>query len=118
MKSRLLLALAALLFSTAGAGFKATTLTAWQVAGFRSGIAALVLLAVLPEARRGWSWRIVPIAVTYAATLLLFVLPTRLTTAANAIFLQSTAPLYLLLIGPLLLHEPVHRADLAYMLAV
>jgi hypothetical protein len=39
--------------------------------------------------------------VVYAATVTLFVLSTKLTTAANAIFLQATAPLYLLLLGPL-----------------
>jgi DME family drug/metabolite transporter len=118
VRNRLLLAIAALLFSTGGAAIKAVTLSAWQVASFRSGIAALVLCAALPESRRGWSWRIVPVASAYAATLILFVLANRLTTAANAIFLQSSAPLYLLLLGPLLLHEPIHRADLVYMLAV
>lgn len=117
VRSRLLLLAAAVLFSTGGAAFKATTLSGWQVASFRAGIAALVLLA-LPEARRGWRWSIVPIAVTYAATLILFVVANRLTTAANAIFLQSTAPLYVLLLGPLLLHERIRGSDVAYMMAV
>ena len=118
VRNRLLLIGAALLFSTGGAAIKAATLTGWQVASFRSGVAAVVLLAVLPEARRGWSWRLVPVGAAYAATLVLFVLATRLTTAANAIFLQSTAPLYLLLLGPWLLREPVRRSDLVYVLAV
>src|SRR3954452_11794857 len=118
LRSRLLLVTAAVLFSTGGAAIKAVTLTGWQVAGFRSGIAAVVLLAVIPEARRGWSWRIVPVAAAYAATLLTFVLANRLTTAANAIFLQSTAPLYVLLLSPLLLHEPIRRADVLYIAAV
>lgn len=118
VRNRLLLVAAALLFSTGGAVFKAASLTAWQVASFRSGIAAVVLLAVLPDARRRWHWRMLPITSAYAATLILFVLANRLTTAANAIFLQSTAPLYVLLLGPLLLHEPVRRADIVYILAV
>ena len=118
LRNRLLLFTAALLFSTGGAAIKAATLTGWQVACFRSGVAAAVLLAVLPEARRAWSWRIVPVAAAYAATLITFVLANRLTTSANAIFLQSTAPLYLLLLSPLLLREPIHRADLLYMAAV
>jgi len=109
---------AALLFSTGGAAIKAATLTGWQVASFRSGVAALAMLAVLPEARRNWSWRLLPVGVAYAATLVLFVLATRLTTAASAIFLQSTSPLYLLLLGPWLLREPVRRSDLLYVLAV
>jgi len=77
-----------------------------------------VLLVALPEARRGWSWRIVPVAAAYAATLITFVLANRLTTSADAIFLQSTAPLYLLLLGPLLLREHLRRADVFYIAAV
>ncbi|MGO9012131.1 MAG: DMT family transporter [Bryobacteraceae bacterium] len=118
LRNRLLLVAAAVLFSTGGAAIKAATLSGWQVAGSRSGVAALVLLAALPEARRGWSWRIVPVAAAYAATLIAFVIANRLTTSANAIFLQSTAPLYLLLLSPLLLKEPIHREGLFYMLAV
>lgn len=106
---------AALLFSTGGAAIKATALTAWQVASFRSGIAALALLLLLPAARRGWSPRVLLVAIAYAATLTLFVLANRMTTAANTIFLQSTAPLYILLLGPWLLKEPVRRSDLAFM---
>ena len=118
VRNRLLLAAAALLFSTGGAAIKAATLTAWQVASFRSGAAAVFLLIALPQARRGWTWRMAPPAAAYAATLVLFVLANRLTTSANAIFLQSTAPLYLLLLGPWLLRERVRRGDLICILAV
>jgi drug/metabolite transporter (DMT)-like permease len=48
----------------------------------------------------------------------LFVLANKNTTAANAIFLQATAPIYLLLLGPLLLREPVRRSDLLVIAAV
>jgi drug/metabolite transporter (DMT)-like permease len=58
------------------------------------------------------------VSVSYAATLLLFVLANRLTTSANAIFLQATAPLYLLLLGPWLLREPITRRDLGLMAAL
>jgi drug/metabolite transporter (DMT)-like permease len=118
VRNRLLVIAAALLFSTGGAAIKATTLTGWQVASFRSGVAAVVLLLALPEARRGWSWRTVLVAAAYASTLILFSLANRLTTAANAIFLQSAAPLFLLLLGPWLLREPIRRSDLLYILAL
>lgn len=118
VRSRLEIAAAAILFSTGGAAVKAATLTGWQVASFRSGVAAIVLLAALPAARRGWNWRMLPVAAAYAATLILFVLANRLTTAANAIFLQATAPLYVLLLGPWLLHERVRRSDIFYISAV
>ncbi|MBV9506679.1 MAG: DMT family transporter [Acidobacteriia bacterium] len=115
---RIDLIVAALLFSTGGAAIKAATLSGWQVAGLRSGIAGILLLARMPESRRGWSWRMVPVAAAYAATLILFVLANRLTTSANAIFLQSTAPLYVLLLAPWLLREPVRGRDLIYGAAV
>jgi drug/metabolite transporter (DMT)-like permease len=51
----------------------------------------------------------------YASTVTLFVLANKLTTSANTIFLQSTAPLYILLLGPLLLHERIRARDLALM---
>jgi drug/metabolite transporter (DMT)-like permease len=116
--ARLRLAGAAVLFSTGGAAIKAAQFTSWQVASLRSGTAALALLLLLPAARRGWSWRAVLVGVAYAVTLTLFVLANKLTTSANTIFLQSTAPLYLLLLGPWLLRESVRPRDLGVMLAV
>jgi drug/metabolite transporter, DME family len=104
---------AALLFSTGGAAIKACSLSSWQVAGFRSGIAAAVLYVALPGARRGWTARTWLVGLAYAATMILFVLANKLTTSANAIFLQSTAPLYLLLLGPWILHEPLRKVDFA-----
>ena len=116
--ARLRLALAAILFSTGGAAIKAAAFTSWQIAGFRSGVAALVLWLLVPAARRGWTWRVVLVGAAYAATLVLFVLANRLTTSANTIFLQSTAPLYVLVLGPWLLHEPVRPGDVGFMAAV
>lgn len=110
--------LAALLFSTGGAAIKASSLNGWQVAGFRSGIAALILLIAIPEGRRQWSGRAVVVGVAYAATLITFVTATKLTTSANAIFLQDTAPLYMLLIGPLLLRERLRAVDVVVIAAV
>jgi DME family drug/metabolite transporter len=109
---------AAALFSTGGAVIKGTTLTAWQVAGLRSAIAAVALLLLVPRARRHWSTRNWLVGVVYAATLVLFVTANKLTTSANAIFLQATGPLYVLLLSPWLLREHVRRQDVIYMLAM
>lgn len=117
-KARLEIVLAAVLFSTGGAAIKATTLGGWQVASLRSGVAAAALLLFLPAARRGFGWRSALVAVAYAATLTLFVTANKLTTSASAIFLQDTAPLYVLLLGPLLLRERVSRTDLFFMALV
>jgi drug/metabolite transporter, DME family len=113
-----LLFAAAFLFSTGGAAIKACSLGSWQIAAFRSGIAAVTLWILLPDARRAWTWRTILIGSSYAATLILFVLANKLTTSANTIFLQSTAPLYLLLLGPLVLREPIRRVDILVITAV
>ncbi len=108
---------AALLFSTGGAAIKVAAFSGLQVSSLRSGIAAVALLVFL-RGRLVWSRHVVAAGIVYAATMTLFVLSTKLTTSANAIFLQSTAPLYLLLLGPLLLNEHFRRRDLAYLAAM
>lgn len=109
---------AALLFSTGGVAVKASALSDWQVASYRSGVAVgVVLLAValgwVPRPRiDGRTWLV---ALAYAATLILYVASNKRTTAASAIFLQSTAPLYVLLLGPWLLREGIRRREVIYM---
>jgi drug/metabolite transporter, DME family len=120
-RARLELLVTACLFSTGGAAIKAAAFASWQIAGLRSGVAALAIFLLLPasrQIRRGTFGITLLVALAYAATLLLFVLANRLTTAANTIFLQSTAPLYILLLSPLLLREKIRRRDLWFMGAI
>jgi DME family drug/metabolite transporter len=116
-RARLFVLAAALLFSTGGAAIKGTALHSFQVASFRSGVAALAIAVLVPQARRGIGLDLVPAAVAYAATLVLFVAATKLTTAAAAIFLQSTAPLWVLALSPFLLGERIRARDLPYVAA-
>ena len=115
---RLQVLAAAFLFSTGGAAIKACSLTGWQVAAIRAGIAAVALLLLLPATRRGWSLRLLPVAAAFAATTVLFAVCNKLTTAASTIFLQATAPIYIVLLGPVLLRERIRRNDLAFMAAL
>lgn len=112
---RLALVFAAALFSTGGAAIKGCALNGWQVACLRSAIAAVALFAFLPAARRGYSLAAAGYAVVYAATLVLFVTANKLTTSANAIYLQSTAPLFVMCLSPWLLGERIRKSDLAVM---
>ena len=120
--ARLLAVAAAILFSTGGAGIKVEAFTAAQVSAVRSGIAALVLWLWLRrlDQKRSVSWTrgTLVAGLVYAAMLTLFVTATKLTTAANAIFLQSTAPLYLLILSPLVLGERFRARDLVYLAAL
>ncbi len=115
LASRFQILAAAFLFSTGGVAIKSCALSSWQVACFRCGVAAVVMWIILPQARQRWTWRIMWVGVAYAATLTLYVLANKATTAANAIFLQSTAPLYVLLLAPWLLGERRRRRDLMWM---
>jgi len=114
-RDRLMVLVAAILFSTGGAAVKACSLSAWQVASFRSAVAAVAIFVLVPAARQGWTWRTWLVGITYAGTMISFVLANKLTTAANAIFLQGSAPLYVLILGPWLLGEKTHRRQLILM---
>lgn len=118
LRARLAILSAAILFSTGGAAIKATHLTGWQVASFRSLVAAVAVLFMLPSSRRGFGKISGLVAAFYAATMILFVLANKLTTAASTIFLQATAPIYLVLLGPWLLKEPIRRRELVFMLSL
>lgn len=111
------LLVAALLWSTGGLFIKATPLDAFQLSFGRS-LCAAVTVAVLTR-REGFRVTGLTLvsSVLYAALLLLFVMANKLTTAANAIFLQYTAPLYLLILEPLLFKERFRRGDVFVVVA-
>jgi DME family drug/metabolite transporter len=115
LSARLRVLAAAALFSSGGAVIKAISLTGWQVASFRSGVAAIAFFLLMPEARRRPNLKVLAVGFCYASTMILFVQSNKLTTAASAIFLQATAPLYVVLLSPWLLKERVRPRDLVYM---
>jgi drug/metabolite transporter, DME family len=112
VRSRLLLLAAAALWSTAGAAMKLCGLDGMQIAGGRSLVSGLFLLAALPEARRLPGRRVALAVGAYAATVILFAVANKLTTSANAIFIQDSAPLWVLLLSPALLGERASRGEL------
>lgn len=104
---------ASLLFSTAGFLIKLIQLPALVVAGGRSAFAALFILAFLRRPKFTWSTAQIGAAIAYCGTVLLFVLANKMTTAANAILLQYTAPVYIALLSSWLLQERVTALDWA-----
>lgn len=107
-------AAAAMLFSVSGVGVKACHLSAWQISSGRAFFAALTLWLLVPEARKRkfWSWKLLPAALCIAAAKLTYVWAAKETTAANAILLQSSAPLWVLLLSPAVLGERIRKRDL------
>lgn len=112
-KGALLVLSAALLWSTGGIGVKALADPPLKVAFFRSGFAAVALLLLLRPRPPRWTPAFVVALVSYAACLTTFVVATKWTTAANAIFLQYSGVVWVLIFSPLLLREPFRRRDAA-----
>lgn len=106
------------LFACGGTLLKLCEFPSLQRAGCRAAIAALTIFVLLPEARRLPNLRILRLWPAYFGATVLYVIANAMTTAANAIFLQSAAPLWLVLLGPLLLRERPTRADLLTLLGV
>jgi DME family drug/metabolite transporter len=108
----LLVVAAALLWSTGGLFIKWTQLSAFELSFGRSLLAAITV--ALFTYREGFRLNALTVVTSllYAALLLLFVVATKLTTAANAIFLQYTAPIYVLLLEPLFYKEKFRARDL------
>ncbi|MDH3746057.1 MAG: DMT family transporter, partial [Acidobacteriota bacterium] len=121
---RLQILAAAALFSTGGAAIKATSLSVWQVASFRSGVAAVILALVFLRRRSSGSAnlrvtpRILAVGLAYAVALCSYVVANKLTTAAATIFLVSTSFLWVLLLSPRWLGEELKKRDLGLIAAL
>lgn len=81
------------------------------IAGVRSAIASILFLVLLGKPKITRSPSQMAAAVAYAGTVIFFVLATKTTTAANAIFLQYTAPIYVALLSSWLLKEKTRVID-------
>ncbi|MEO8041035.1 MAG: DMT family transporter [Acidobacteriota bacterium] len=104
--------IAVLLWSTGGLFIKLTSLDAYQVTFFRSLLAGItVAILTRKQGLRIDGFGILT-SIIYATLLFLFVWATKKTTAANAIFLQYTAPIYILILAPFVIGEKFHWRDL------
>jgi len=110
-KAWLLLVATAMLWSLGGLLIKSIDAHPLAIAGTRGAIAALVLLLVLKKPQLNWSFAQVGAALAYAATTILFVSANKTTTAANAILLQFTAPIYVAFLAAWLLKEKTRLYD-------
>jgi drug/metabolite transporter (DMT)-like permease len=110
-RSVLLLVCAALCWSLGGLLIKAVGWPPLAVAGGRGAIAAIFLLLTNRRLRFHGSRDQLLGALGYAACTITFCAATKLTTAANAILLQYTAPVWVALFGAWFLGERATRAD-------
>src|SRR5438105_43602 len=110
-KGILLVAAAALLWSTGGTGIKLIDEPPLKIAFYRSATAAVALLLLFRPRTWRWTPAFLVGIVSYAACLTTFVLATKWTSAANAIFLQYCGVVWVLLLSPLVLREPLRGRD-------
>lgn len=110
-KAILFLAITAILWSLGGLLIKSVDASPLAIAGVRSGISALIILLVTGRPKLNWSFPQIGAAISYAAMVMLFVAANKNTTAANAILIQYTAPVYVALLGAWLLKEKVKLLD-------
>ncbi|HKS23597.1 MAG TPA: DMT family transporter [Thermoanaerobaculia bacterium] len=111
----LYIVVAALLWSTGGIGIKAIPDAPLKVTFYRSLFAAVALMLFLRRRVWGRRWQSTPAflasIVSYGACLTSFVVATKWTTAANAIFLQYAGVVWVLLFSPIVLREPMRGRD-------
>lgn len=110
-KAVIMLAITALLWSTSGVFVKALSWGPVSILAGRGLFTSLVFLLYMRRLPRQWSKWMLLAAGMSMLTQFLFVASTKLTTAANSIFLQYTAPIYVVLLGYWLLRERPSRAD-------
>jgi drug/metabolite transporter (DMT)-like permease len=106
-----LVASAALLWSTGGIGIKWLSDPPLTIAFYRSAFAAAALIVIFRPRTWRWTAPFLTGLVSYAACLTTFVLATKWTSAANAIFLQYFGVVWVMLASPAILGEPFRRRD-------
>jgi drug/metabolite transporter (DMT)-like permease len=90
----------------------------FAILGGRSIFSSIVLFLYVRRFPTRWTrWKILA-AVSHILTASLFIMATKLTTAANAIFLQYTAPVYIVLLAAWFLHEKPTRMDWLSMVVI
>lgn len=110
-KGIIAIVIAALLWSTGGLFIKLISLNAFQLSFFRSIFTALTFLTLFRKKTFVFNKLTIINGLFYAGILILFVMATKLTTAANAIFLQYTAPIYVLILEPILLKTELKKIN-------
>ena len=113
-----ILIIAALMWSMGGLFIKIVNLNPMAITGIRSLGAAVVLLIYIKKPKLYWNRYFFSGVLAYSMMVILYVISIRLTTAANAIFLEFTAPLYVVAFSYFLLNERINRFDIFAMVII
>lgn len=113
-----LLILTSFFWSFGGLFIKIIPWSPFAIAGFRSLISALVFFIYMKGKVKKLDKKLFIGAMTYTATLVCYVAATKLTTAANAIVLQYTAPIWAAVFGYILFKERIRKLDIISLFTV
>ena len=114
----LMLVIAALLWSLGGLFIKLVDLNPLMITGIRSLGAAIVFLFYIKRPKWYWGKYFIGGILSYSLMVILYVVSIRLTTAANAIFLEFTAPFWVVIYAYFVLKETVTKFDIVAMLFI
>lgn len=103
--------IAALLWSTGGVFIKLITWNSLELSFYRSLFSALIVAVIFGRRAFLFNKGTLINALFYTAVLILFVVATKTTTSANAIFLQYTAPIYVLIFEPLIMKTEFRKIN-------
>ena len=104
--------IAAILWSSGGLFIKLVTLTPMQISFFRCLIATLTFAIIFKQKILQYNKLSIVNSFFYAGVLIFYVIAMKTTTAANAIFLQSTAPIYVLIFEPIINKTKYERSNI------
>lgn len=107
----ILLAVTAIMWSLGGLLIKSVNAHPLAISGTRSAISCLIILLYVKKPKFNWSFPQIAAGVTYASMVILFVAANKFTTAANAILLQYTAPIFVALLSAWMLKEKPKTVD-------
>jgi len=103
---------AAFLWSTGGLFIKWTAISGLELSCYRSFFAMITVAILTRHEGFGLNRLMAAASLLYAVLLILFVLATKETTAANAIFLQYTSSVYVMILEPIIYKEKFRARDL------
>ena len=112
-KAMLMMAICACMWSLGGIFIKLVSWSSFLIAGGRSILAALVMYIFMrySKVKINVCKYSIGAAICLCGVLVCFVTANKLTTAANAIVLQYTAPIFILIISILFLHHKIHKKE-------
>src|SRR3954470_17557395 len=116
-RARLFILAAAVLWSLAGVFIKSLALAPLTIVFYRSLFAALFFTPLVKRSSWRFSLPLLISVVSFTAAVASFVAANKLTTAANAIVLQYTAPIFVFIFARVLFRERIARSNLAALAA-